>query len=184
MVIFYRFLVVSSLLVLSFSAFTQESCPSFKHGRRSAQRSSKSIVGIAKCSFENWTVVTSKPIDFLPMMVFGGETAFLRHFAVGYNFGFTVKRESRNYEVGHLDGLLVRPELRYYFSKAFNGYWMGYQNSIFFQNTGFKDGLVGLQFGKAQIRGRRLAVNSFIGWATSQQVHTVGLGFSIGFLVE
>ena len=115
-------------------------------------------------------------------MNLGGETAFLRHFSFGYNLGFTVKSENRNAEVARFDGMTFRPELRYYFSKAFSGYWIGGQTTVFFQNTGFKDGITGFQFGKSTQNQRHLVTNYYLTWAHLNQFQMVGVGMSLGFL--
>jgi hypothetical protein len=117
------------------------------------------------------------------MMALGGETAFLRHFSIGYNLGFTAKSNNRNIESQRFDGLLVRPELRFYFPKAFSGVWIGGQTTYFFQNTGFKDGLAGLQFGKIRQNRRYNVTNTYVSWAHSGKFHMVGVGVSWGFLL-
>ena len=178
----YRFFLAFTLFFLSFWAIAQESCPNFKQSKKSSSRSYSGIRGQAKCTFEGLALVSPRPYDFIPMMNLGGETAFLRHFSFGYNLGFTVKSENRNAEVARFDGMTFRPELRYYFSKAFSGYWIGGQTTVFFQNTGFKDGITGFQFGKSTQNQRHLVTNYYLTWAHLNQFQMVGVGMSLGFL--
>lgn len=182
MIIFYRFVVTSAILILPLLSIAQTDCPNFKNARKGSQSSRGRVFTQMKASFDGFVLVSPKPFDFLPMMLLGGETAFLRHFSFGYNMGFTVKKANRNVESERFEGLLIRPELRYYFSQSFSGIWIGGQTTVFFQNVGFKEGLAGVQLGKSALKGKHTVVNYFISWAQAQKFNTVGIGVSWGYL--
>lgn len=181
MMFFYRLITALLLVYTPFIALSQVNCPNFKNHKKGTFRSG-GLNTVMKVSIEANALIVPKPFEFIPIMSLGGETAFLRYFTFGYNMGFTVKKENQNVESGRFEGLLLRPELRFYLPKAFNGYWIGGQYSVFFQNVGFNEGLKGVQIGKANFNGRHKVVNYYAGWAYSKPFHTVGVGISWGYL--
>lgn len=182
MMIFYRFVVTSAILMFPLFSIAQTDCPNFKNARKGSQSSKGGGLTQMKASVDGLVLVSPTPIDYLPMILLGGETSFLRHFTVGYNMGFTVKRNNRNSESGRFEGLLLRPELRYYFTKSFSGVWVGGQTNMFIQDLGFQEGLAGVQLGKSTFQGKHTVVNYFISWAQAQKFNTVGIGVSWGYL--